>query len=62
MWVIHVIDDDLPSAIANVQETAAYQSIHDTLAKIEGGLSDHIKIEIVVGKADRSMLIMAEKP
>lgn len=61
LTIVHVIDDELPAALADAQEDAAKQAIDEHVDKLAAGNRDRISIEVVSGRAHADILDMSEK-
>ena len=61
LTIMHVIDDELPSELADAQEDAAKQAIDEHVDKLAAGNRDRISIEVVSGRAHADILEMSEK-
>lgn len=61
LTIIHVIDDELPSALSDAQEDAARQAIDEHVDKLAANNRDRISIEVVSGRPHADILAMAEK-
>lgn len=61
LTVLHVIDEDLPTSIANAQQSAAEENIQKHLATIAPGGTPDITIKIVFGRAYVDILELSEK-
>lgn len=61
LTVVHVIDEDLPAALAGAQEKAARQAIDEYVGELAAGAMPDVSIEILFGKADVDILEMSEK-
>jgi len=61
LTIMHVIDDELPSMLADAQEDAAKQAIDEHVEKLAAGNRDRISIEVVCGRAHADILDMSEK-
>ncbi len=61
LTIMHVIDDELPAALADAHEDAAKQAIDEHVDKLAAGNRDRISIEVVSGRAHADILEMSEK-
>lgn len=61
LTVIHVVDGDLPSSLADAQEKAARQAIQENISGLTASNGLAISIEVVFGKAYVDILEMSEK-
>lgn len=61
LTIMHVIDDELPSTLADAQEDAAKQAIDEHVDKLAAGNRDRISIEVVSGRPHADILEMSEK-
>ncbi len=61
LTIMHVIDDELPSRLADAQEDAAKQAIDEHVEKLAAGNRDRISIEVVSGRPHADILEMSEK-
>lgn len=61
LTIMHVIDDELPAALADAQEDAAKHAIDEHVDKLAAGNRDRISIEVVSGRAHADILDMSEK-
>lgn len=60
LTIIHVIDDELPAAISDVQEKFARKYIQEHIADLTGGNKDAVEIQIRFGKPYLEILGAAE--
>ncbi len=61
LTVVHVIDDDLPTAMANAQHHNAEENIHKHLAALKPDGVPEIAVEVVFGRAYVDILNISEK-
>ncbi|MEQ9813308.1 MAG: universal stress protein [Azospirillaceae bacterium] len=61
LTVIHVIDDELPAALSDMQETYARKSIEDHVADLAGDNRSAIEIQVLFGKPYAEILGAADK-
>lgn len=61
LTIVHVIDEELPTSIADAQADAARQTIQDQLDKISGDSAPSFAVEVVFGRAYSDILEISEK-
>lgn len=61
LTVVHVIDEDLPTSIADAHEAAARQAIQAHVEPLAADGGPHVSIEVVFGRASADILEMSEK-
>lgn len=61
LTIVHVVDQDLPAALADAQEAAARQSIRGHVEALSDDGAPEITIEVVQGRAYAGILELSEK-
>lgn len=61
LTIVHVVDDDLPVSLADMQQDVANNTIRDQVEKIAKGDAPNISVAVVFGKAYPEILEMSEK-
>lgn len=61
LTIVHVIDEDLPVALAESHGTAAQQAISQHVAKLSKGDQPDVSVEVLFGRAYLDVLQVAER-
>jgi len=61
LTIVHVVDEDLPSSISDVQEKEAKQAIQEHIGSLTAGNGPHISIKVVFGRDYADILEMSEE-
>ena len=61
LTVVHVVDEDLPTSIADAQAAAARQAIEEHVQTLAAGEGPRIAVEVVFGSGSADILDMSEK-
>ena len=61
LTIVHVVDEDLPAALADAQQTAATQAIQTHVSTLDAGDGPDITIGTILGRAYVDILQMSEK-
>lgn len=61
LTVLHVVDEGLPTAIADAQEEAAKKAVQAHIDAVKGDVGAEVSVEVVLGRAYVDILEMSEK-